>query len=105
METKEIKEKRETRDSFVFYRSFEKAISMSELEDSQQLEIYRMISQYALDGIMPEGHGITMAIFTLIQPQIDANYRKYENGKKNRGNKSKTGEPAGGFDDEAGEAN
>ena len=97
-------ETRSTRDSFVFYRSFEQAISLSELEDSQQLEIYRMISQYALDGIMPEGHGITMAIFTLIQPQIDANYRRYENGKKNRGKtKSKTAETAG-FDDEAGEA-
>ena len=68
------------RDSYVFYRSFYEA--MEDLPDKEQLDIYRAITQYALEGKEPEISSYTKAIFKLIKPQLDANIRKRENGKK-----------------------
>ena len=68
------------RDSFVFYKSFLSAID--ELTPDIQLEVYQAICHYAIDGIEPDIKGISFAIFSLIKPQIDANNKKYENGKK-----------------------
>lgn len=68
------------KDSFVFYRSFQDAING--LDESDQLIIYRAIANYALDKTEPNLERFAKVVFTLIKPQIDANWRKHENGKK-----------------------
>lgn len=73
------------RDSFIFYRSFYEAIK--EVSEEQQLQVYRAISIYALEQEEIELEGVAKAIFSLVKPQLDANYKKYENGKQS---KSKT---------------
>ena len=75
------------RDSFVFYESFYTAIK--ELPEDQQLEVYRAICEYALNGELPEDGGIAKAMLCLIKPQIDANNKRWENGKKG-GRKAET---------------
>jgi flagellar biosynthesis GTPase FlhF len=68
------------RDSFIFYRSFAEAID--DLPDSEQLEIYRAIKEYALNENEPELTGVAKSFWTLIKPQITANNRRYKNGCK-----------------------
>ncbi len=68
------------RDSFIFYRSFYESIK--EIPGEEQLNVYKAITEYALDGIEPKTNGISKAIFTLVKPQIDANTKRYENGKR-----------------------
>lgn len=101
------------RDSFVFYGSFYEAIK--ELQPEQQLEAYRAICGYAIDGEEPEIDGIAKAIFLLVRPQIDANNKRYENGKKggrkeskeeSKANQNKTkGEPKQNQDETKGKPN
>ena len=77
------------RDGFVFYRSFREAIR--ELPEEERLKCYEVILDYALDEVVPNEVGISSAIFKLIKPQIDANNKRYENGKKGgRGNQTET---------------
>jgi len=80
----------EKRDSMIFYRSFYEAIR--ELSKEQQGEIYNAIFSYGLDFLEPELKGISKTIWTLIKPQIDANIKRYNNGKveKTKQTKSKT---------------
>lgn len=73
------------RDSYIFYRSFYEAIK--EIPELDQLSVYKAISIYALEQEEIELTGIAKAIFSLVKPQLDANYKKYENGKQK---KSKT---------------
>ena len=68
------------RDSFVFYRSFEECIA--ELSPDVQIDCYKAIVHYALDGIEPDADGVVMAMFRAFKPQIDANNKRYENGKR-----------------------
>ena len=68
------------RESFVFYRSFNEAIS--ECEESEQLIIYKAISNYALDRVEPELSGIAKICWSLIKPQLDANWKRFDNGCK-----------------------
>lgn len=70
------------RDSFIFYRSFYEAIK--EVPEDAQLQIYKAISIYALEQEEIELNGISKAIFSLVKPQLDANYKKYENGKQTK---------------------
>lgn len=70
------------RDSFIFYRSFYEAIS--ELPKESQADTYNAIMQYALNQEEVELTGIPKAIFSLVKPQLDANYKKYENGKQKK---------------------
>jgi DnaD/phage-associated family protein len=70
------------RDSFIFYRSFYEAIS--ELPKENQADSYNAIMKYALDQEEIELTGISKAIFSLVKPQLDANYKKYENGKQKK---------------------
>lgn len=74
------------RDSFIFYRSFYDAIK--EISEEEQLKVYKAISIYALNQEEIDLTGTSKAIFSLIKPQLDANYKKYENGKQ-KGNKTK----------------
>ena len=68
------------RDSVVFYRSFYDAIK--NIPEADQLKVYTAIMEYAMNDIQPEIDGIALAIFLLVKPQIDANNKRYENGKK-----------------------
>lgn len=68
------------RDGIVFYKSFYESIS--ELPSENALNIYNAIFRYAFFDEEPEFSGIEKAIFTIIKPQIDANNKRYENGKK-----------------------
>ena len=77
------------RDGFIFYGSFYEAIE--QLDDTDRLAAFDMISRYALTGEKPEGaSGAGYAIFLMAKPQIDANEQKRENGKK--GGRPKTEE-------------
>ena len=68
------------KDSFIFYKSFYDAIK--KLKKKDQLIIYSHICEYVFDSKTDELEGVASAIFDLIKPQIDANLRRYENGKK-----------------------
>lgn len=68
------------RDSFIFYRSFYE--SVKEIPEEEQLQTYKLIIEYALNGVEIDIKGIPRAIFALVKPQIDANTKRYENGKK-----------------------
>lgn len=81
------------RDSFIFYRSFKE--SLSELSDSDKLIMYEAISDYALDRKEPCLQGFPKALFSLIRPQLDANWKRYENGKKGGSHGVKGGAPKG----------
>ena len=68
------------RDGFIFYRSFYEAIS--DLSNEQQLEIYQAIAKYSLNFEEPILSGVTATIFKLIKPQLEANNKRYVNGKQ-----------------------
>lgn len=68
------------RDSFIFYRSFAEALE--KLNQKSRLRCYDAIVAYALNGIEQDLDGIESAIFMLIKPQIDANNKRFENGKR-----------------------
>lgn len=68
------------RESILFYRTFyEVSKSLPEDEGNKFL---RALLDYAFYGTEPELDGVSASFFMLIKPQIDANNRKYENGKK-----------------------
>lgn len=70
-------------ESFVFYRSFADAIR--ELPAEQYKEVMIALADYALDGIEPCAatmSPITNMVFTLVKPQIDANTKRRESGRK-----------------------
>ena len=68
------------RDSFIFYKSFAKALG--KLPDAEYTVLMRAIMAYAFEGTEPELDGICDAMWELIRPQLDANNARYENGKK-----------------------
>ena len=68
------------RDSMIFYRSFYEAIC--QLTPEIQAEVYNAIFSYSLDFIEPELSGMSKTIWLLIKPQLDANIRKFHNGKQ-----------------------
>jgi len=78
------------RDSSIFYRSFYEAIK--ELPKNNQAEVYTAIFEYALNFNEVELNGLSKTIFTLIKPQIDANNKRFINGKepKSKRNRSET---------------
>ncbi len=76
------------RDSFIFYRSFFEAAVP--LQSKDKLALFEAITNYALNGSLPDLPPIAKAMFTLIKPQLDANQKKYQNGTK--GGRPKTKE-------------
>ena len=68
------------RKSFVFYDSFYQA--MSYLNDKEKIQYIDAICNYSLFDITIEMDLKIEAMFALIKPQIDANIKKRENGKK-----------------------
>ena len=79
------------RESFVFYRSFFEAIK--NLDDKKRLKMYDLILNFALnDEEIETKYEICSQLFTLIKPQLSANNKRYEDGKKGgRPKKIKTG--------------
>ena len=68
------------RDSFIFYRSFFEAGEKLPQKDRQKF--YVAIIEYALNDIEPNLKGIADGMFSLAKPQIDANKKRFDNGKK-----------------------
>ena len=68
------------RKSFVFYDSFYQA--MSYLNDKEKIQYIEAICNYSLYDITIDMDLKIEAMFALIKPQIDANIKKRENGKK-----------------------
>ena len=68
------------RNSFVFYKSFFEAVS--DLDDDIRLAYYEAIFRYALNGEESQDNPLVNAMLRLVKPQIEANNKKYENGKK-----------------------
>lgn len=73
------------RDSVLFYRSFYDAVK--NLPPEEFKKSVQAIMEYGLNEIEPDTDGIEKTVFLLTKPQIDANNRRYENGK--RGGKPK----------------
>ena len=68
------------RDSFVFYRSFYEAFLDLNAEEIQAFVL--AICEYALNGKEPViKDRVVQIAWKLVKPQLDANKRKYENGK------------------------
>ena len=68
-----------TRDSFIFYASFYEAMRC--LDDAAYVAVSKAVNEYALYGNEIELDGTAKGFFQLIKPQIDANNKRYENGK------------------------
>jgi hypothetical protein len=78
------------RDSMIFYRSFYDAVKL--LPNDTQLEIFRAIFEFGLDGIEPNLSAGALPFWLLIKPNIQANRTKWENGckAKSKQGRSKT---------------
>ena len=83
----------QTRNSFIFYRSFREALD--QLEANERLVMYEAITAYALDGVEPQLSGTSRIMWTFVRPLLDANWRKYRNGCKGAEHGSKGGAPEG----------
>lgn len=70
----------EKRDSLIFYRSFYEAIK--ELPVEVQADVYNAIFEYGLNFNEVVLTGLPKSIFILIKPQLEANIKKFENGKR-----------------------
>ena len=68
------------RDSFVFYKSFFEALQ--DLNNKDRLTLYDAICELALNDKDTKLQGLPKTIFTLIKPQVLANTKKYQDGKK-----------------------
>ena len=68
------------REGFVFYRSFYEAINCLK-KPVEKWAAMEAIILYALDGIESESSGVADMALAFVKPQIDANNRRYENGK------------------------
>lgn len=68
------------RNSFVFYASYLEAANT--LKTKERDALYRAILEYGILGIEPQLKGTPLTCWILIKPQLDANNRKYENGKR-----------------------
>lgn len=77
------------RESFIFYKSFYEASKY--LSKEQKGELFDMICKYGFYGEQPTWDWLTMWMFLLIQPQINANNKRYKNwckGGAPKGNKN-----------------
>ena len=68
------------RESMIIYRSFFEAIK--ELPKEEQADVWNAVYELGLNNKEVQLTGISKTIFTLIKPQIEANVKKYLNGKK-----------------------
>ena len=69
------------RDSMIIYRSFYEAIK--DLDKDTKIQMYDAIFSYGLDFKQPPKlKGVAKVVWTLIKPQLDANLKKFNDGKK-----------------------
>lgn len=73
---------------FLFFRSYYEAIS--DLDDKTQLELYRSIVRYSLDGVEPALEGIAATIWKIVSPILRNSRKQYENGLKGGAPKGNT---------------
>jgi DnaD/phage-associated family protein len=72
----------EEKNGFVFYRSFYEAISKVSSKETKE-EIFEAICELGLnDNVVELDDSIGQIIMDLIKPQLQANNKKYEDGKK-----------------------
>lgn len=86
------------KDSFIFYRSFYEA--SKDLKDKDRAKLYDAICEKSLNDKDIQLTGISNSMFTLIKPQIEANNKKYENGKKGGRPKNKNQNETLGFENQ-----
>lgn len=68
-------------EGFIFYQSFTEALR--DIPAEQFKAVVLAVSDYAIKGVIPEDLDVmSNAIFTLIKPQIDANAKRREAGRK-----------------------
>ncbi len=67
------------RGQFTFYRSYFEAIETLPPED--QLQIYRAVAMYGLNGTQEDLNGIAKTVFLLIKPTLDTGRRKAAAGQ------------------------
>lgn len=72
------------RDSMVMYRSFMDSILKLELQFDADtaMQLFKVIAHYGIDGVQVEMSPIVDLMFTTIKPQIDANTKRFVDGKK-----------------------
>ena len=72
------------RDSMVFYRSFMDSILKLEqqFDADTAMQLFKVIAHYGIDGVQDEMSPIIDLMFTTIKPQIDANTKRFVDGKK-----------------------
>lgn len=75
----------------VFYESFYEAIKG--LDSDNFKECVCAVMEYALHGEEVEMSGVAKLFFTMAKPQIDANNKRYENGKRGASAGIKGGRP------------
>ena len=68
------------RNSFPFYKSFYEAIK--DVDTETQLVLYDAICRKALYDEEVNLGGTAKTLYTLIKPQLEANTRRFSNGKK-----------------------
>jgi hypothetical protein len=83
----------DNRESFIFYRSFKDSIN--DLSDSDKLIIYEAITEYGLNHVEPQLKGFPKALFSLIKPQLDANFKRWKSGFKGGAPKGSKNNPNG----------
>lgn len=77
------------RESFIFYKSFYEALK--EAEPKIQNEVFVAICKKGLYDEDTELNGVSKMLYTLIKPQLEANTKRYNDGKKGgRPKKEKT---------------
>ena len=82
------------KDSFIFYRSFYEA--SKSLKDKDRVKLYDAICEKSLNDEEIKLTGLADSMFKLIKPQLEANMKKYENGKK--GGRPKKQNETSGFE-------
>lgn len=68
------------RDTTIIYRSFYEAIK--DLPAENQAELWVAIFEFSLNFNEVELTGLSKTVFKLIKPQLEANNKRFENGKK-----------------------
>lgn len=69
-----------SRDGIIFYESFYQAVKGLNAEDFK--ECITALMEYGLYGHEVDMSSVARMFFTMAKPQIDANNKRYENGKK-----------------------
>lgn len=68
------------RDGYVFYRSFYEAVKG--LDPKTFKDCIIAVSEYALNGTEEQSGAVANMFLAMAKPQIDANNKRYESGKR-----------------------